>query len=254
MNDVIGTINAPPLRARKRCAPTQPKKSTVLPLGRKPSGARQDETALASPRTPVTEGSYREARRPIMSLSDRLRELQRALDKVTGHVENELDKISHAAAVLDEIAAEQASAGNTGGKAARTRSSAGEPGALQEMAKAGALVMAISGNVDGSAEVRVNDGTSFRLQAKPAALLRIIAAPGGRATGDSLVGWRSYAEVAAALSKETGRVTTRRNVVHTIYRLRKAFRLAGQNWFLIQTDRRGNVRFALRSARVEEQS
>jgi DNA-binding winged helix-turn-helix (wHTH) protein len=35
-------------------------------------------------------------------------------------------------------------------------------------------------------------------------------------------------------------------VTQTIYKLRAALRDAGQNWFLIQTDRRGGVRFALR--------
>jgi len=47
------------------------------------------------------------------------------------------------------------------------------------------------------------------LQAKPAALLRIIAAPGGPPTVDGLVAWRSYADVGTVLAKYTGRAATR---------------------------------------------
>ena len=182
-----------------------------------------------------------------MTLDEQLLALRRALDKATGRVEIELDKIAHVAAVLDEIAADRGPAGTAGPEAASVRRSSAEVRALREAAHAGAMTLAWTWSVDGSAHVRINDGTPFRLQAKPAALLRIIAAPGGRATDDGLVGWRTYAEVGAALAKHTGRAASARSVTQTIYKLRAAFRDAGQNWFLIQTDHRGAVRFALRN-------
>jgi hypothetical protein len=57
--------------------------------------------------------------------------------------------------------------------------------------------------------------------------------------------------VAAALEKCDGRLATPGSVTQTIYKLRIALHAAEQNWFLVQTDRRGAVRFALRAEAAE---
>lgn len=180
-----------------------------------------------------------------MDLVEQLRMLRRRLDKTLAHFEHELDEIGHVGFVLDEIAAQHTP--DAGASVARARRSTAEERALRAQARVGAAAVAYDWNLDGSAQVRINGGTSFHLQAKPAALLRVIATPGGQATNDGLIGWRSYAEAGVALAKYTGRAATPRNVTHTIYKLRKALREAGQNWFFIQTDHHGRVRFALRA-------
>jgi hypothetical protein len=83
-------------------------------------------------------------------------------------------------------------------------------------------------------------------------VLSLIAVPGGRDAGDGLVGWRSYAEVATALAGLRGQATTPNSITQTIYKLRVVFHAAEQNWFLVQTDRRGAVRFALRREAAAE--
>jgi len=179
--------------------------------------------------------------------SEVLHALRRRLDRVTGRVENDLDEIARVAKIIDDLAA---AAGHLDDRSvpAPPQRAAEEHRVLESEARTGALSLAMAWNVDGSADVRINAGEAFRVQAKPAALLSIIAAPGGRTTGDGLIGWRSSAEVAAALSKHTGCETTTRNVTQTIYKLRRILRAAGQHWFFVQTTHRGAVRFALRCA------
>lgn len=181
------------------------------------------------------------------TMTEMLLDAKRQLEKACARVDDQVERVAQVAAVIEKVALQPELGSGTGGRATSPfRTSPAETHALREAARAGALSLAITWNVDGSAAARINDGQPVRLQAKPAALLRIIAAPGGRDAGDGLVGWRSSVEVAAALGKDTGRPTSLRNLTQTIYKLRRAFRDAGQNWFLIQTDRRGSLRFALR--------
>ena len=183
-----------------------------------------------------------------MELAEELLKLRRDLDRITARLDHQVDAIAHVGARLDAIAVQRAPETAARAHAGDARRASAEERTLREESRLGATSLAIASNLDGSAQVRINGGTPFYLQAKPAALLRIIAASGGRTADDGLVGWRSYAEVSVALAKYTGRTATARNVTHTTYKLRKALRDAGQNWFFVQTDQRGNVRFALREA------
>jgi hypothetical protein len=171
---------------------------------------------------------------------------KRKLEKVTARVDDEVEKVAQVAAVIEWIIDDRLAIERSGVAAKPHRPSTAEEQVLRTEARAGATALVIEWNADGSAEVRINGGASFRLQPKPALLLSIIAAPGGRAAGDSLVGWRSYAEVATELGKNEGRVANPHSIDQTIHRLRTALKQAGQNWFFVQTNRRGMVRFALR--------
>jgi hypothetical protein len=174
---------------------------------------------------------------------DLLLKAKRKLEKACARFDDQIEEVAQVAKLIDDAAKVPGTADTA---LPAWRFSDAEMQTLREEARAGALALEIVSGVDGAAKVRVNGGAPFRVQAKPAALLSIIAAPGGRAADDHMIGWRTAAEMAAALTQRTGRATTARNVTHTLYKLRKAFRDARQNWFLIQTDRDGAVRFALR--------
>ena len=118
-------------------------------------------------------------------------------------------------------------------------------GVLRAEADAGVPSLEMVRHADGSLEVSVNGRRSFRLPPLLAMLLCILVAPGATAD-DGLMGWRSKAEVAAALGKQAERAVSPRDVTRVVHRLRTAFHDAGENWFLIQTHRRLGVRFALR--------
>lgn len=200
-------------------------------------------------RTERVPGSVPAARkRPALDL---LRTQQRELEKAAEHFETEVERLDRVAKALEDLVADWLSHESAGTATPPPRRVPAEAHVLRQEARAGASALAMVWNVDGSAEVRVNLGKAFRLQHRPAVLLSIISAPGGRSAGDGLVGWRSYAEVAVALEKHDGRPATPGSVTQTIYKLRIAFHAAEQNWFLVQTDRRGGVRFALRAEGTE---
>ena len=127
----------------------------------------------------------------------------------------------------------------------RVRCSPEELRVLRAEAAAGVSSLELTPDAEGYATVRVNGRQEFRLTPKLAALLAILAAP-GRDAGDGLVGWRTRAEVARALSKRTGRAVSPTGVTQSMHMLRKAFRRAGENWFLFQKHSTYGIRFALR--------
>ena len=117
---------------------------------------------------------------------------------------------------------------------------------MRAEAAAGVASLAITRQPDGAGAVSVNGRLPFRLQPKLAAFLAVLAVPAGRAE-DGLVEWHSKAELAAALNKNTGGTTAPHGVAKLVYGLREAFRDAGENWLLIQTNRERGVRVALRA-------
>jgi len=173
---------------------------------------------------------------------------KRKLERATERFDHQVEAVAQVAAVIEEILeTHRAEAPHAVSK----RRPTAEMNVLREEARTGATALTFEWNVDGSAEVRINGRAPFRLQPKPALLLHIIASPGGRAAGDSLVGWRTYAEVATQLDKNGGRTASRHSVAQTIHRLRTSLQHAGQNWLLVQTDRRGATRFAIRRDAAE---
>ena len=112
---------------------------------------------------------------------------------------------------------------------------------MRAEARAGVPTLVIGWHADGAGEVSVNGRRSFRLPPKLAALLAVIADRDGEDDG-GLVRWRTQAEVTTALNKRTGGTLGPRAVPGLVYKLREAFRDAGENWFLIDTNRQGEVR------------
>lgn len=120
---------------------------------------------------------------------------------------------------------------------------------LRRMAESGVSALEIKLRSDGLADVRIDAGKQFKLPPMLADLLYTLAIESGP-TEDELVGWKTLDEVAILLSKRIGRRFTRHSVTQNIYRLRKElFDRAGANPFLVQTNKRRGVRFALRRKR-----
>jgi hypothetical protein len=99
---------------------------------------------------------------------------------------------------------------------------------------------------DGSADVSLDGHKPVHLPRKLATLLAIIAEPTMYPADDGLVGWRSYDDVAAVLTKRTGRVQTAATLIKHISKLKNVLRKAGENVHLVETDHQGGVRFRRR--------
>jgi hypothetical protein len=173
-------------------------------------------------------------------MKDELLECVRKLMKETARNDAQSEVMAQVAQVLVELADSSPSA-----VAPRLTKEARR--ALEKAARAGVESVRMDWDIDGSAMVSIAGDEPFRLQPKLATLLAIIAAPGVAAAADGLIGWRSYREVAALLEKRGGRPVTTDNVSKTIHRLRTVLYDEGQNYFLVQIDRHGSVRFALRT-------
>lgn len=117
---------------------------------------------------------------------------------------------------------------------------------LEKQAEAGAVI-AIEPNPDRSFLVSIDGRKSFHLPPLLGALLEIIVDPTYAAAYATRGGWRSYKEVAQLLRTRTGRTKSVRDVTKAIAKLRRVFEKAGENKFLIQTDRHGAVRFRRRA-------
>ena len=181
------------------------------------------------------------------SLAAALVRVQRVLERFMWDLEDAREEAQLAVGALAELATLLSSGGTAGARLAspRVRRSPEELRLMRAEAEAGVASMDLTFRSDGSATVRVNGRPPFTLTPKLAALLDILAAP-GRDAGDGLVGWRTRAEVAAALSKRTGRSMSPTGVTQSIHVLRRTFRTAGENWLLFQKHSRLGVRFALR--------
>lgn len=111
--------------------------------------------------------------------------------------------------------------------------------------EAGVSAVELRDHPDGSCDVRINGRPPFRVPPQPAILLSILV--GTREPDlDGLVRWHTKAEVATALSKRTGHAVTPADVARIVHKLRKAFRDAGENEWLLHVRRARGVRFALR--------
>jgi hypothetical protein len=166
---------------------------------------------------------------------------KRLLEKEEKALERVNWSIAHVTEILKAVLADDAV---DLGHASRPKRGA-EANVLQEEARSGVATLSLVPNPDGSCNVRINGGRAFRLPPKLGALLRILAAPGGRVDEDGLVGWKSYQHVAVMLGRRAEGRATHAHVTQTLWKLREAFTRESQNRFLIQRGPLG-VRFALR--------
>jgi len=122
---------------------------------------------------------------------------------------------------------------------------------LRYLADAGAAMLEIKTRPDGMADVRIDGGKSFTLPPTLADLITALSIDNGQCE-DAFVGWKTIREVADYLSRQTYRPVTKRAITQNIYRLRRElFDRGGVNPYLIQTNRRRGIRFALRRKVVQ---
>jgi len=143
----------------------------------------------------------------------------------------------------------QQSAGEFGGGAAES-SGQDAPAkinkSLRYLADAGAAMLEIKTRPDGMADVRIDGGKSFTLPPTLADLITALSIDNGQCE-DPFVGWKTISEVADYLSRQSNKPVTKRAITQNIYRLRRElFDRGGVNPYLIQTNRRRGIRFALR--------
>lgn len=100
--------------------------------------------------------------------------------------------------------------------------------------------------VGAGAELRIAGGRPIALTAAMADLLEILLAD--RPSDDHLIGWKSFAEIEAALARATARPSSRAAVKNLVFRLRSRLHGAHENRFLVQVRRGHGARFALRRA------
>jgi hypothetical protein len=117
---------------------------------------------------------------------------------------------------------------------------------LRRLADSGAALLEIKSRSDGLCDVRIDAGRQFKLPPVLADLLSILSLDGGQ-SDDGLVGWKTLDEVAILLGKRSGKRFSRHTVTQSVYRLRRElFKRGGANPYLVQTNRRRGIRFALK--------
>jgi|SRR5579872_4600793 len=97
----------------------------------------------------------------------------------------------------------------------------------------------------GAAEVSFNGGESVRLPPALAELAKVLMSGEG-ASQDELAPWKSYARVAAVLEATMNHAITPEAVSNLVYRLRRAFRIAGIDEGLIESARGKGARIRLK--------
>jgi hypothetical protein len=114
------------------------------------------------------------------------------------------------------------------------------------LAETGAASLELKPRPDGMTDVLIDGGKQFSLPPALADLISALSVDTG-VSDDALVGWKSVKEIAAWLSKQSGRPVSKRAITQNVYRLRKElFERGGVNPYLVQTNRRRGLRFALR--------
>jgi hypothetical protein len=170
--------------------------------------------------------------------------LQRRLERLASRLSDAYDDVDAAAKAVADLVERLGGAPGLDLRGLVPRSPE-ERRIMRAEARAGASSLHVARSPDGSGEVSISGRPAFRLSPKLAALIEILATRGELAD-DGLPAWRTTSEVAAALSKATGRPVRARDVPRIVYNLRRAFRDAGENWFIVCTNPRLGVRLALR--------
>lgn len=117
---------------------------------------------------------------------------------------------------------------------------------LRYLAETGASSLEIRARPDGMSDIRIDGGKQFTLPPALADLMTALSIDNGPGDG-GFIGWKTIKEIAGYLSGQSGKPVSKRAVTQNVYRLRKElFDRGGVNPYLVQTNRRRGLRFALR--------
>jgi hypothetical protein len=189
-------------------------------------------------------GSRRDAAIDVVVLAKVFRRMQQRLQRLASRLSDACDVVDAAAKAMEELAQELPGVSEVSRQRGGVRSPE-EQRVMRAEADAGASSLQVMRHADGTGEVSVNGRRPFALPPKLATLLAVLVVPGDEAD-DDLLGWHTKSMVAAALNKKTGGALSPGAVPKLVYKLRRAFRDAGENWLLIQTNRERGVRLAVR--------
>ena len=160
-----------------------------------------------------------------------------------------VDLATELAIVRRVLAADASGRLNAAVECALLRAAEARRRAARRAAAAGASKIEMRAARGGAALVRIDEGEWFRLARGDARLLRLLARTSEK-DADGFPAWLTYDQVKDAIAEKTGARPTRRAIVESVYRIRKALKSVDLNEHLLQVDRdRGRLRFLLRPAR-----
>jgi DNA-binding winged helix-turn-helix (wHTH) protein len=159
-------------------------------------------------------------------------------EELAGAIELDIEQL------LGQVEAGTLAPADVNGAVNGTRKSQEVKHALRQTAP-GAFSVELHSRADGSVVVCIDDGKEFTLPATLADLLAILCEDSARSP-DEFIGWKSIDDVVNLLKEKTGRRPTKRAVTQSVYRLRQELLKVGVNPYLVQTNRRSGLRFALR--------
>lgn len=195
-----------------------------------PLPPRDDVTALVA--DPHFVLALKRLQRQLERLASRFDVMRDMIDAAGGGLENLVDRLPGAITVAPR-------------SHVRTLPSSSDIRFMRTEGEAGVTAIDLQEHADGSCDVRINGRNAFRVPPQPAALLSVLV--GTRQPDlDGFVRWHTRAEVATALGKLTGRPITPGNVTRILHKLRRIFRAAGENEWLLQVRRNHGIRIALR--------
>ena len=180
----------------------------------------------------------------VVVLATSLRRVQASLQRLARELSDWMDKVDADAQKLERLVDRLSAVSGVTARRGTIRSPEDDR-LMRAEAEAGATSLYVRCRPDGTGEVSVSGRKVFALSPKLTVLVGILLAPGDGAE-DGLLGWYTTSEVATALNKRTGGSLAARRVPRLVYKLRRAFRDAGENWRLIQTSRERGVRLAVR--------
>jgi hypothetical protein len=110
----------------------------------------------------------------------------------------------------------------------------------------GASKLETRAGTNGAVMVRIDDGQWFRLSRADARILALLIRQ--PLAADGFPGWMSYDELGEQIAQKTGSLPTRRAVIESVYRVRKALKEVDLNQYLLRVDPKpGRLRFLLRT-------
>ena len=172
------------------------------------------------------------------------RKLQRARERVS-RAEEELDAI-----VCELVELQLKLAGSIAGQSGQSlapevRSLPRKPRRQADASFVGVNSVTLIAQADGSAMAQVEGRLHIPLPPLLAAMLDVLRADSD-VSADHMVGWKSIAAIQAGLKERTKRQYSKAAIKELVYRLRQLLEKHGENFSLVQNNRRLGYRLAVR--------
>ena len=180
---------------------------------------------------------------------DRLERRIRRLGRLAGALQElAIDLAAELAIVRRTMAADASGRLETVVEYATLRATHARQRESLQNAAVGAWKMEMRMNKSGAAMVRIDEGKWFRLSRADARLLCILTSAAPVQAG-GFPAWLTYEQIAERVEHKTGEEPTRKALIESVYRIRRALKSVDLNEFLLRVGRKpGRLQFLLRSA------